>query len=101
MRAEVHLEDPQSYVRLLHGFWATHNPFSHDRDRITFVHDDDGVSLELDAGISHVSFGPAVGDSDRRAWAENLHAGDVVLLLLQFMRRDYARIEEHLRQASE
>ncbi len=44
MRAEIHLEDPESYVRLLHGFWATHNLFSHDRDLITFFNDD-GMSF--------------------------------------------------------
>lgn len=95
MRAEVRLANPAAYVRLLHAFAAVHDNFSHDRDLITFFNDDDGMSLQLNAGVSYVSFGPTSADERDRRWTENIGMGEVLSLLLLFMQRDYARLENY------
>jgi hypothetical protein len=48
MHAEIRLDNPASYVRLLHAFEAIHDGFSHDHDVITFFNDDDGMNLRID-----------------------------------------------------
>jgi hypothetical protein len=93
MHAEIRLDNPASYVRLLHAFEAIHNGFSHDHDVITFFNDDDGMSLRIDSSVSYVSFGPASADEDARRWTENIGFTEILSLLLHFMQRDYARLE--------
>jgi hypothetical protein len=95
MHAEIRLANPESYVRLLHAFEAIHNLFSHDRDLITFFNDDDEMSLQVNASVGHVSFGPAAADESDRRWTENIDIGDILGLLLQFMRRDYVGLEAY------
>jgi hypothetical protein len=95
MHAEIRLDNPASYVRLLHAFEAIHDGFSHDHDVITFFNDDDGMSLRIDASVSYVSFGPASADENARRWTENIGFTEIRLLLLHFMQRDYARLEAY------
>jgi hypothetical protein len=95
MHAEIRLANPESYVRLLHAFESIHNLFSHDRDLITFFNDDDGMSLRVNASVSYVSFGPASADESARRWTENIDIGEILSLLLHFMRRDYTRLQEY------
>jgi hypothetical protein len=45
--------------------------------------------------VSHVSFGPASADENARRWTENIGIGEILSLLLQFMERDYERLEAY------
>jgi len=65
IRAEVRLSDPKLYVRLLHGFLAAHDKFTHDHDQITFARDD-GMTLHVDTCVNYMSFGPAEADDRER-----------------------------------
>ena len=94
IRAEVRLSDPKLYVRLLHGFFATHDTYSHDHDQITFTRDD-GMSLYVDTCVNYVSFGPAGADDRERLWSENISVGDIKLLLVWFIGRDDGRMNDY------
>ncbi|CAN5578983.1 hypothetical protein BH10PLA1_BH10PLA1_07540 [soil metagenome] len=91
MYAQIQLADDESYVRLLHGFLATHNSYSHDADQITFA-DDAGMSLHVNLKVNYVSFGNSDEPESLRYWTENISVGDIQGLLRCFIRSDYATL---------
>ena len=92
IKATATFEKNENYLRLLHGFLASSNRFTHEYDSLTFERDD-GYCLLITTAVGYVAFGKKDTEKDDWLGTENISTGEMEKLLFWF---HYGYVDELL-----
>ena len=94
IKATATFEKTENYIRLLHGFLASSNKFTHEYDTITFERED-GYCLLITTALNYVAFGKKEIDIEDWLGTENISTGEMELLLVWFHNGYVKEIEDY------
>jgi hypothetical protein len=95
MNVRIQLAHKKRYLSVLRAIYAITEPFTHERNDLTFLSDDEQYVLHIRTDISYVSFGPADQIDRPPYWTENIGYGEVERLFCHFMWGKYEELRQY------
>ncbi|THT98808.1 hypothetical protein E9531_13505 [Lampropedia puyangensis] len=93
MKIHISLEKKERHVNLLWALFAITEPFSHERNDITFISDDGLYAFTIRTDINYVAFGPSEQLDRPDLWTENIARGEIEKLFCRFLSSQYDELQ--------
>ena len=93
MKADISLEKKARYLSLLLGVLAITEPFTHERNELTFTSDDGRYAFRIRTDVNYVAFGPVGEMESPPFWTANISNGDIQRLFCNFLWAQYDELQ--------
>ncbi len=93
MKIHISLEKKERHVNLLWALFAITEPFSHERNDLTFISDDGLYAFTVRTDINYVAFGPSDQPNSPDLWTENISKGEIEILFCGFLWSKYDELQ--------